>query len=241
MTDPKAGFGARKRLLAVASVLAGAVLAFSCGNQDSKEAASTDKPKPAGLRRIEVKPRNIAAGKEKFKPCTQCHGDTGDGRIGTGPRLNSDSFLAAASDDFLFNTIKDGRAGSTMVSWAKSGYSDRDIEDVIAYMRSWKEVGPAQLDESPLKGDIKAGEVVFTSICSACHGRTGAGYQETANGTGIGRRAFVNVASNGYLRYIIKHGKSGTQMKSFTTGVNVADLTPADIENVIAYLRDAAW
>ena len=30
-----------------------------------------------------------------------------------------------------------------------------------------------------------------TATCSGCHGRSGAGYQETANGTGIGRKAYT--------------------------------------------------
>lgn len=241
MVDLLARSGGWGRWFVIASLAAAPVIIINCGNQNVFEPESAEPAKPTGPRTVEVKPRNVASGGEKWKPCSRCHGDQGEGRIGAGPSLNSESFLAAASDEFLFETIKHGRAGSTMPSWEKSDYSDRDIEDVIAFIRSWKEVPPAELDESPLKGDIKAGEVVFSSICAACHGRTGAGYQETANGTGIGRRAFLNVASNGYLRYIVKHGKSGTQMRSFIDGTNVADLTDADIENVIAYLRDAAW
>ena len=240
MIDLLKRIGAWPQALALVSLLAASMWMLSCGNSET-EAPEAESAKPAGMRSIEVKPRTAAVGSEKFKPCVQCHGEEGAGRIGVGPRLNSETFLAAASDEMLFNTIKNGRAGTTMVSWEKSGYSDKDIENVIAYIRSWNEVAPAELNESDLKGDPKAGEVVFNSICAACHGRTGAGYQETANGTGIGRRGFLNSASNGFLRYIIKHGKTGSKMRSFTDGANVADLTDADIENVIAFLRAEAW
>ncbi len=66
---------------------------------------------------------------------------------------------------------------------------------------------------------------------------------ETANGTGIGREAFLDSATNGYLRYVIKHGKSDTPMRGFAGDdpVAVANLDDDEIENVIAYLRDHAW
>ena len=113
----------------------------------------------------------------------------------------------------------------------------------MAFLRSLNETDPAPLDESPNRGDATKGATLFREICSACHGRTGAGYQETANGTGIGRKAFLDEASDGFLRYIIRHGKSDTAMRGFATGdpIAVANLTDDDIENVIAYLRANAW
>ncbi len=200
-------------------------------------------PGPEPMRSIEANADKVARGKALFAACAACHGQDGRGRTGMGPDLNSESFLAAASDAFLLRTITNGRAGTTMIAWGKSLKKD-DIEALVAYMRSWRKVQPATLDDSPLEGDVAEGEKIFKSICSGCHGRHGGGYQETANGTGIGRKAFLTAATNGYLRYIIKHGKTGSKMKGFTHGSKghaVAELTDEQIDGVITYLRQQAW
>ena len=87
------------------------------------------------------------------------------------------------------------------------------------------------------------GAVIFRNICSGCHGRSGAGYQETSNGTGIGRKAFLDSASNGFIRYIVSEGKSQTKMRGFAAKniTAVANLTHQEIEDTIAYLRANAW
>ncbi len=194
------------------------------------------------MRWIGNQPANVAKGKTLFTACGACHGMQGEGRLGIGPRLNSDTFLAAASDDFLVRTISQGRAGTTMIPWGAS-LKEEDIQSVVAYLRSLNPVSAAALNESPLNGDATRGAELYTTICAACHGRTGAGYQETANGTGIGRTAFLDSVSNGFLRYIIKHGKSGTQMRSFAkdSKVAVANLTDQQGDDVIAHLRSQSW
>jgi len=194
------------------------------------------------VRTVQVTPEKAENGKAVFMGCVGCHGMSGEGSVGTGPRLNSSSFMAAAGDDFLIKTITDGRAGTTMIPWGAS-YSPEQIESIVAYLRTQTPTEPVMLNEAALSGNIDNGSELFRSICSSCHGRSGAGYMETANGTGIGRTAFLSVASNGYLRYIIKHGKSQTQMRPFAeeSKVAVANLTDQEIEDVIAYLRSHAW
>ena len=241
----------------VAVVFVGVISAPACGNKDQEtEAESTEsasdkdvmaaaakgaKP-PAKMRTIASTPELVAKGKAKFATCSACHGAEGEGKVGQGPALNSDTFLAAASDEFLFNTIKHGRAGTTMVPWGGS-MSDEDIEGIVAYIRSMNGVDAAELNESELKGDPTAGQKIYADICSACHGRTGAGYQETANGTGIGRAAFLGSVTNGFMRHLVKHGKSQTKMRPFDekAPTAVANLDDQQIEDVIAYLRKNAW
>jgi cbb3-type cytochrome c oxidase subunit III len=194
------------------------------------------------MRTIKLTPQKLAAGKATFQMCAACHGQDAEGRVGIGPRLASKSYLSAASDAFLVATIKEGRAGTTMIPWG-GALQQEQIESVVVYLRSLAKVKPVKLDDSPLKGDAKAGQKVFDSMCYTCHGKSGAGYQETANGTGIGRKGFLDTASNGFLRYIIKHGKDQTKMRGFSreTVTAVANLTSKEIENVIAYLRSKAW
>lgn len=195
------------------------------------------------MRSVETSAEQIAAGQALFAGCTACHDVDGSGRAGAGPRLVSDSLLAAASDRFLMKTIREGRSGTTMIAWGAI-YNDEQIGTIIAYLRSLNPVPPVSLDESPLTGKASDGAPVFKAVCSSCHGRTGGGYQESANGTGIGRKAFLEAASNGFLRYLIRNGKSGTAMRAFsseTTAAAVMNLTNQQVDGVIAFLRENAW
>jgi cbb3-type cytochrome c oxidase subunit III len=204
--------------------------------------AVADGNPPKNVRWVETSAKNVELGKATFGLCMACHGTDAAGRIGIGPRIASKTYLAAASDDFLARTIKQGRSGTTMIPW-KSILSDQQVEAVVAYLRSLDPVEPAVLDESKLEGVAANGERIFRSVCSGCHGRSGAGYQETANGTGIGRKAFLDSASNGFLRYIVSYGKTQTKMRGFAAKniTAVANLSEQEIEDTIAYLRANAW
>lgn len=191
---------------------------------------------------VEPSERSVALGKATFGICAGCHGQGATGMIGIGPRIASESYLAAASDDFLIRTIEQGRLGTTMIPWGAI-LNDEQTQGLVTYLRSLHPVEPAVLDESKLDGDPANGGKIFRNICSGCHGRAGAGYQETANGTGIGRKAFLDSASNGFIRYIVSKGKTQTKMRGFALEniTAVANLTPQEIDDTIAYLRESAW
>ncbi|VAW52216.1 Cytochrome c family protein [hydrothermal vent metagenome] len=83
--------------------------------------------------------------------CAQCHGGDGEGGKGTGvtfsrkrdfpiiaTALNNSGFLAAASDVMIRNTITYGREGTPMTSILVAGMSKQDINDVVAYIRSFE-------------------------------------------------------------------------------------------------------
>ncbi len=224
-------FGLGRALLMTAVLVIGALLA-ACGGG----------PSTGNARTVEVSTEAVATGKTLFATCAACHGPDAQGRIGVGPRIASESYLAAASDAFLLHTIREGRAGTTMVAW-KERFDDSQINALVAYLRSLHDVEPAKLDESPLNGDADNGAMIFRSICSGCHGRSGAGFQETANGTGIGRRAFLDSASNGFIRYVVTHGKTQTAMRGFSdqSKTAVANLSPQEIDDTIVYLRESSW
>lgn len=196
-----------------------------------------------GPRLYDVDPAQAAAkGHELFlTKCSQCHGPDAEGRIGIGPRLASKSFLEAATDEMLMTTIRDGRAGTTMASWSSLG--DADLESIIAYLRNTVPHTQAELDEAPLAGDAERGATLFRSICARCHGRSGGGYLESSGGTGIGREAFLSSVSNGYLRHVIKNGKSQTPMRGFEGDdpMALANLGKTEIDDVITFLRRESW
>lgn len=205
-------------------------------------ASDEEKEAKGAARWVDSSAQSVELGKATYGMCVACHGDGATGRIGIGPRIASKTYLAAATDDFLIRTIEQGRLGTTMVPWGAI-LKEEQIQGLVAYLRSLQPVDPARLDESKLEGDSDNGAKLFRNICSGCHGRSGAGYQETANGTGIGRRAFLDSASDGFIRHIVNHGKSQTKMRGFAAEniTAVANLTPEEIDDTIAYLRANAW
>lgn len=74
--------------------------------------------------------------------CATCHGANGDGYAsgGTGTAIGKPGFLDKASDGFIRATIKNGRSNTRMRGFrgpeALANLSDREIDDVIVYMRS---------------------------------------------------------------------------------------------------------
>lgn len=73
--------------------------------------------------------------------CSTCHGKNGDGYMagGTGTAIGSKSFLSKATDGFIRETIKHGRTNTRMIGYkgpqAMAALSDREIDDIISYMR----------------------------------------------------------------------------------------------------------
>ncbi|RMG29334.1 MAG: DUF302 domain-containing protein [Gammaproteobacteria bacterium] len=83
--------------------------------------------------------------------CARCHGRHGEGGHGTGvtfsrprelpiiaPALNNIGFLTAAPDAMIRETLRRGRSGTPMVSFLRQGLSEQDIDDIVAYVRSFE-------------------------------------------------------------------------------------------------------
>ena len=164
--------------------------------------------------------------------CAVCHGSEGEGyKADRAPALAHSDFLESATDDFLRNTIANGRRGTTMSAWslARSGPLSRaDIDALLAFMRSWQpQPGPA-LDESATAGDATRGAGVFARECAQCHGARGVEGPETH----IGSADLLGAASNGFLRRTIRAGRHGTPMPAFEH-----KLGDQAIEDLVVLLR----
>ena len=99
---------------------------------------------------------NTARGKTLYaRHCAACHGGHGEGGHGTGvtlsrprsapilaPALNNPGFLAAASDIQIKTTLLRGREGTPMRSFLKQGLKERDINDIVAYVRGFEQMPP---------------------------------------------------------------------------------------------------
>jgi cytochrome c oxidase cbb3-type subunit 3 len=164
--------------------------------------------------------------------CVVCHGPGGEGYAADrAPALAHPDFLASAADEFIRSAIADGRRGTTMSAWSvsRSGPLARaDIDAIVAFIRTWQ-TGPfAVLDERPTSGDAARGTGVFARECTRCHGANGTGGPEVH----VGNPELLASASNGFLRYAVRAGRSGTAMPSFER-----KLGEAGVEDVVALLR----
>jgi len=187
-------------------------------------------------------PEQVELGKSQFAMCAGCHGAEGEGRVGIAPRLNSGSYLAVVGNDFLKRTIMEGRTGTNMAPFGASMQPEQ-VDGLVAFIRNWQTKPGIEINNAELDGDLAVGEKMWNNICARCHGRSGAGYSEAGSGTGIGRKGFLDQATDGMLRAVIKYGKDNTAMRPFDSKspVAVANLTDREIDSVILYLRQNAW
>lgn len=131
---------------------------------------------------------NIKHGKQLYDQyCTSCHGAKGEGGQGTGvtfsrprnlpviaPALNNSGFLTAAPDFMIKATLMNGREGTPMVSFLKLGLAEKDIDDVVAYVRSFEnKLQPERIEdpgaalitlESPLSLDDTVNAIKTAAI-----------------------------------------------------------------------------
>ncbi|MGE5027145.1 MAG: c-type cytochrome, partial [Betaproteobacteria bacterium] len=91
-------------------------------------------------------------GRELFADyCAKCHGANGEGGKGTGvtfsrprdqkivaPALNNPGFLGAATDGMIKESLMQGRKGTPMVSFLRKGLKEKDIDDIVSFVRSFE-------------------------------------------------------------------------------------------------------
>ncbi len=169
---------------------------------------------------------NAARGRAIYRGhCTACHGVRGEGGIGNS--LNAPSFLALASDEFLRDTILQGRKHTAMPS--SYDFTAGDISDLIAFIRGWSPIRHSFSDVMPLisSGSARIGKKIYRARCSGCHGRKGEG--------GIGSRLnsdpFLRIVDDEFLYLGITEGRPGTAMPSWTF------LPAQDIADLIVFMR----
>ena len=182
-----------------------------------------------GCKKAEPPPIQLTRGAELYgRMCAVCHGEKGEGyKADQAPRLAQPEFQASVNDEQLREAIKNGRNATTMSAWAKERggpLSPEDIEEVIAFLRTWRTGPSVALDERPLGGDPTRAESLFERECVRCHGARGVGGPNVH----IGNPQLLQVASNGFIRYALKNGRPGTLMPSFSQTLGdegIEDLT----------------
>ena len=186
------------------------------------------------------------AGNELFHGkggCSKCHGEQGEGS--SGPSLNSEGFLKAASNGYLAATIIMGRQGTEMLPFSRSGnvnLSQREVMDLVAYIRLWQHSPPkATRVVDRTESAAREGQALFRRYCMGCHGVEGRG-QSAATIKGyapsLNNPEFLHAADDGLLMAPIALGRPNTGMRPFGAGTGgVADLSAAEIRKIVAYMR----
>ena len=181
----------------------------------------------------------IKAGEQIYKQnCIICHQADAIGKPGMAPSLTNKELLATASDEFFLATIRDGRPGTTMPSFAH--LEEGRIKAIVAFLRSHSQLPnrAAEIDSQPdAHGDPRLGKQWFGQICATCHGDKGDGYAAGGTGTAIGKLGFLGKVSDGFIRTTVKDGRSNTRMLSFRGPSGIANLSDQEIDDIIVYLR----
>lgn len=168
--------------------------------------------------------------------CVACHGDRGRG--GVGPQIANRNFLAGASNELLFHWIRSGRQGTAMKGFAREEQgphelSDRQIVDIIAYLRDLASVGdPPVLQVGA--GDPTVGGRIFAGNCASCHGVFGEG----ASGPQLNNPSFLRAAPDGFLEATVVLGRTDTAMRAMVHGrEGLAQIDPVNVADLVAYMR----
>ncbi|MDH3261224.1 MAG: c-type cytochrome [Acidimicrobiia bacterium] len=128
-------------------------------------------------------PQSTSSGREVYQQlCAQCHGDRGQGGIGTA--FGEQAWQSANSDSAIFDAINLGHEATAMIAWGEI-LTSQQIEQLVAYIRTLNSSGSAT-GAPTFVGDVLP---IFQASCAACHGSlggwTGTNYEDALN-TGEG-------------------------------------------------------
>lgn len=107
-------------------------------------------------------PTGVAAEGERIftKSCQGCHGPRGEGR--EAPAIGHPSFLAAATDQYIAASVLRGRTGTSMRHFGQASVgfptlSEREVADVVAYLRSLQNPPSSKASAAPAPGVANQG------------------------------------------------------------------------------------
>jgi cytochrome c oxidase cbb3-type subunit 3 len=177
---------------------------------------------------------DAAAGRVGYaRYCASCHGGRGEGYSagGSGPGIGLPGFLSAASEDFVFQTLRHGRVGTPMRPFigneGLANLTEQEAADIIAALPTLASA-PAP-EPPPVPGDTVAGQKHFLANCAACHQADGTGKIGLA--PSVRNRDFLALASDSFIRDTIRNGRPGTAM------IPRPDLSEQVVSDIITWLR----
>ncbi len=174
--------------------------------------------------------------------CAACHGGRGEGMRYPGmtsfPAIANPDFLAAASDDFVRESIRRGRPGRRMPAWGEKegGLKPDEIDAIVAHLRVLGGVAATESapQRQPGSGDASEGRQLYTAHCAQCHPLDGQG----GEGPSLTNAVLLETATDDYLFTTIRTGRRGTTMQGFGLPSLVRPaLADSEIESLVTYLR----
>ena len=173
--------------------------------------------------------------------CSACHGKDGHG--GVGVPLALPAFIDSVDDRYLTETIRLGRPGRVMPSFA---FLEKDsIGAIVGHMRSWTGKPAPVYATHTVQGDTSHGAKLYIQHCAGCHGANGEG----GKGTGVtfsrprdlpvlapalNNSGFLASASDAMIKNTLTQGRQGSPMVSFTGDVGLSE---QDANDLVAYVR----
>jgi len=173
---------------------------------------------------------DLANGKALNKNCALCHGLYGQGASGKlSPRL------AGMPQEYLVKALEDYRAGKRqnymmLKTAALDKITDKDIEDVSAYLAAIDLSKDPKFDVVQYGGDVKKGKSLFKGDCKTCHGK---------DGFGKPRKGAPPLAAqhNEYLFQSIKMFQAKVRMHdNDPEDETFDDFSDTDLTNITAYI-----
>jgi len=195
-----------------------------------------------------VSVENAAHGRDVFlSACILCHGTDGRGMPGLGRDLAESPFVAAQSDEELFEFITVGRPDAKPVAMppraGRPELKDSDLRDVVVFLRGLQDprrmpalpapvalaaAAPTESEkakaleaaggDAELAGFIAHGTTIYNSTCIACHGAGGMGI--AGNGKMLKSNEFVQSLNDDGLLAFLQKGRDPSDPKN-TTGVGM--------------------
>lgn len=198
-----------------------ALLGLGCG-------AASPVPEPAPATRPPSEGAELYA-----QYCALCHGSTGEGYAAdNATRLRGQDLLRTGSDTFLETAIAVGRPGTAMGGYARGRggpLDDRQIGELVRFIRSWQVEPSLTLSEAPVAGDATRGAPLYEAHCQSCHGVLADG---GASAQSLNRASFLSTVSDAFIRHAIEHGRADTPMPAFAER-----LSDSEHDDLVAFLR----
>ncbi|MDP4161585.1 MAG: c-type cytochrome [Bacillota bacterium] len=181
--------------------------------------------------------KSIQAGEKLYKQqCAACHGETGKGEgEKAGTSLNNKQFLSTFSDKDLYNSVKFGREGTPMQGY-KDKLSEKQLKQLIAYMRNWQEEQIQFIAPIKIEGDPENGKRLYGLYCLSCHGDAGTG--KVKMGTALANPQYLQYTTDKQIWIGTAYGREQTRMNPSLKGLEgVRQLKEKEISDVVSYIR----
>jgi cytochrome c oxidase cbb3-type subunit III len=170
--------------------------------------------------------------------CAGCHGS--DGKGGAAIALSDPIFLTIADDDDIRRTTAGGMNGTPMPAFAQSAggtLTDQQIDAIVRGVRTWakpellRSVSPPPYAQT--QGDLRRGEVAYSTYCSSCHGPNGTGGLKASS---IVNPSYLALVSDQYLRIAVIAGRRELGMPDWRNDVPGRPMSSQEVSDLVVWL-----